>query len=574
MPAKKNNNVRTALDRANNANRAKTNAKPLDKETSNNKSLRKNDDLEDFEQMPTFTIVNINDIMDQKGESVEIQKRKPADKGDNDEQADNEDVKRLSVSDTDTPNKGSSKRKTQHTKILSDEKLIKSEKAATPAGPTVNKAKSQTETKMYPVKTPSPKTFQTTAHLSKINNNGRFRDGTSNKPAILRAPPPRILNSTLCKPSSQKTVPSLITKLVPRANTKDKQNNNTILARSKENNVTSYTYTERDGKLIPKKYPTTQPKPNPIPFARSATTLSGTQRIIGHNTGQKCIKKITCFETWYVIKTAEDEKKREIPKITMNLMDLGNNIKKVALPSDDWDYKIVLEKLPNSVILKRQAELAKEKTKALSESKLKKSSVSMAGKKETTEASDSTKPETESKSFSDEATEATSASSSTTDFKYDDSEASTSNANKWAGKKLTKQEESIDSNDSSQPDSSTPEPCENSTENDSESEQEVKSDVYVGEVQDIKIDLDERHNYKPALITFRRKKRNPKTQIQFDRSIIFKNSSFIINVDGRNIKLIAAPLVLNHYEDIEILLQIINDISIKSPCIELATHSL
>lgn len=97
-------------------------------------------------------------------------------------------------------------------------------------------------------------------------------------------------------------------------------------------------------------------------------------------------------------------------------------------------------------------------------------------------------------------------------------------------------------------------------------------DIYTGEVHDPNINPDERHNYRPINIMFRRKCQNPNIRIQFDRTVILKNQTFYLNVDGKNVRLIASPQSIETYDDIRTLLEIVNDISLNSCCVELATH--
>lgn len=96
--------------------------------------------------------------------------------------------------------------------------------------------------------------------------------------------------------------------------------------------------------------------------------------------------------------------------------------------------------------------------------------------------------------------------------------------------------------------------------------------MYTGEVHDPNINPDERQNYRPINIMFRRKCQNPNIRIQYDRTVIFKNQTFYLNVDGKNVRLIASPQQIDTYDDIQTLLQIVDDISLTSCCVELATH--
>lgn len=442
-------------------------------------------DMEDFEQMPTFTIVNINDIMNQKNkDAVLVRKRKyqqaleKAKQQEKDTEESSEEDTKKETSDNESPSSTkpqNNRRKTQHTKILSDDKLAKNATAAS--------AKTGSS-KAMPVKTTTPKTQ---APLLGANNNGRFKD--SNKPAILR-PPPRILNSTLCKPGKSST--ALVTKLITsNDDLKVKQNNNTI--RSKENNVTSYTYTERDGRLVPRKTIVSPVKsigtpPNVrvnaikgrAPGAASVPMPKPMPLPIGNLTPvNRRVKKITCFETWYVIKTPENKRVIEKSIVLVNLLQLGNKIKNIHLPTSDWSYKIQLQAVPKNLKLKKKA----------------------AGS-------------------------------------TDDSESS----------------KAADSS--------------------ADSAAESDADVYTGEVHDPTIKEEQKHLYQPANIIFRRKQQTGTSRVHFDRTVIFKNRTFFVNVDGKNIRLVAAPQYIHNFKDIEILLQVVNDINLKHADVELLTHAV
>lgn len=439
-------------------------------------------DMEDFEQMATFTIVNINDIMNQKNEdAVLVRKRKynqaieQVKQEEKDTEESSEDDNKKETSDNESPSNKpqNNRRKTQHTKILSDDKLAKN---------TTSASTKTTSSKAMPIKTnTSPKT----AHVPLLgaNNNGRFKD--SNKPAILR-PPPRILNSQLCKPGKSST--ALVTKLITsNDDLKAKQNNNTI--RSKENNVTSYTYTEKDGRLVPRKAIVSPIKSiNTPPNARINTIKNRTPSsvsvpmpkpmplpISNQSPANRRVKKITCFETWYVIKTPENKRVIEKSIVLVNLLQLGNQIKNLHLPASDWSYKITLQALPKNLKLKKGA------------------------------------------------------------GSTDDSESS----------------KAADSS------------ADSATESD--------ADLYTGEVHDPTIKEEHKHLYRPASIVFRRKQQTGSSRVHFDRTVIFKNRTFFVNVDGKNIRLVAAPQYIHGFKDIEILLQVVNDINLKHVDVELLT---
>lgn len=276
-------------------------------------------DLEDFEQMPTFTIVNINDIINQKEEVVVIEKsprqqgknvkKIPTKKGKKSEpedliadlmEEDDDDVEMK----TDTPfktNKTPSRRKTPH-KVLSDQLLQST--ATKETKPILNKSPA-IGTKPY-------------RNIIGGKNNGKLKEI-----ATPVKQPPRILNSQLCK-NAESELTSVVAKLTAPKKTVNNNNNNnkTVLNRSKENIKQ-------------------QVKPASV---TNVTTISG---------GRK-VRKITCFETWFVIKLPHIEPTSPQSILEMELITLGNEIKSVTLPTSDWNYKITLSRItkpnPNGLI--------------------------------------------------------------------------------------------------------------------------------------------------------------------------------------------------------------------------------
>lgn len=276
--------------------------------------------------------------------------------------------------------KNNSRRKTHHTKILSDDKTIRDSPSSSTTivrksvGGTIVSTKQinkspLAQNQLIQSKLSAAKTYSISSQSRVIG---------SNKPAILRQPP-RILNSTLCKPSNKPTVPSLVTKVVTKDDFEhdlNKKRNNNVIS-SKENNVTSYVYTEKDGKMIPKKT-VVQLSPQQklihqrkavLPVVRTAATQ---QRIISEPVtnipNTKRIRKITCFETWYVIKMVEEQPKVEKSILNLSLMQIGNEIKKIELPSSDWTYKILLQPLSKQLLAMRKTKVI-EKAKESDDSK-------------------------------------------------------------------------------------------------------------------------------------------------------------------------------------------------------------
>lgn len=413
-------------------------------------------DLEDFEQMPTFTIVNINDIINQKEEVVVIQKSPKNNKiastvkkvspiarkiavtsknqsfdadddieyqpddiseGDDDEEEDDDDEDY----DAKPPNNRNNRRKTQHTKILS-EKIRTS--AANLRGPNnVSKTPVVNATRPY-------------RNIIGNTKNGKLNTSDDKLTPSAAKPPVRILNSTLCRNAENNTLAPLVTKVTKKIPARQTMINNhtaAVTLRHKEN-VKTYNADRFRANLAAKQ--TTE---------SDVTLLPGNRRV----------RKITCFETWFVIKMPSVEPLPHRYSFGMSMIQLGNEAASIALPSDLWSLKVTLQK--------RSAE---------------------------------------------------------------------------------------------------PEKKTNASDDDSEPEE-----MYTGIVQDKNVDENDKHLYQPANIMFRRST-NGKVRTPFDRAIIFKNNSFFINVDGKNVLLLGAPQTLADVGDIETLLQIVDDVSLMNSCIE------
>lgn len=279
--------------------------------------------------------------------------------------------------------KNINRRKTQHTKILSDDKLVRPSSSSSGTPNTIVRRQIGSSTVVRQInKSPLAQNQLIQSKLQGATTTKTYsilpqpRLIGTNKPAILRQPP-RILNSTLCKPTNKATVPSLVTKVVTKDDYENelnkKRNNNIISSRSKENNVTSYVYTEKDGKMIPKKQ-IIQSSPQKLVQQRKAIlpvvrTPATQQRIISEPVSMNIpnsrrIRKITCFETWYVIKMAEEQPKVEKSILNLSLMQIGNDIKKIELPSSEWTFKILLQPLNKQLLAIRQTK-ANEKAAEL-----------------------------------------------------------------------------------------------------------------------------------------------------------------------------------------------------------------
>uniref|UniRef100_A0A182JMV8 Uncharacterized protein n=1 Tax=Anopheles atroparvus TaxID=41427 RepID=A0A182JMV8_ANOAO len=94
-------------------------------------------------------------------------------------------------------------------------------------------------------------------------------------------------------------------------------------------------------------------------------------------------------------------------------------------------------------------------------------------------------------------------------------------------------------------------------------------EIFVGETQDEAIAEEDKANYEPNRIMFRRKAPTPgRYNVQYDRTVIFRNDCYTINIDGQGCRLVAAPLGLETVEEIELLLSIVDYIDLKNGCVE------
>lgn len=293
-------------------------------------------------------------------------------------------------------------------------------------------------------------------NVYKSNNNGRFGSTGSLSRSGSTSPqknPPRILNSTMKLGDNRP-----FAKLVSNSGNKhysidltDPDNNNVKLIASPDSPPHS-----------PSKRTLTKPVSRtmgPTGLRNSSNTVNkpvggAVQRSLSSLTnasgGSPKMKKITCYETWYVINIPNNENKPERPSFAMSMIGLGNEAANIQLPSKEWSHKIILTK-----------------------------------------------------------------------------------------RKIA--------------------PCEN-------------DEVFCGEVEDRAISEEEKRNYEPCNIMFRRRTATPgKFNLQYDRAVIFKNDTFFINVDGKNCQLVGAPSKLDDTTDIETLLSVVDFVNLKNACVELST---
>lgn len=397
----------------------------------------------DFEdEVPSFKIVNVNDIiMKKKGDEIKpikiddkkIQLRsKPKNKeiyyelsdvedfDDDDSFDDFENEKHTTTDDSDfdlplrktikrnNSNSSNSRRKAQHTKILSDD-------VKTAALNAKNKIPDYASTKLN-------LRNRLNESLGNIKLKAAEQPSTSTpKPK----PPPKILNSTLLNKS-----PTKFTPIISRVDAKDGPASSSPASAKKQKNILT---------------------PNKLTNNNVRTYQNSHKLPIKKNASPKIISKnITCVEKWFVM----NHKNEDLNVITakhhslISLTQLGNEMKLIKLPSDNWSYKILLEKKPNK-----------------------------------------------------------------------------ENENKT-------------------------------------------TEIYTGEVQDSTIDETDKHNYHPINILFKRKNLDTESKIQSDRTVVFKASTYSITMDGINVKLIGAPVIIYDIQEVQTLLQIIDDVNLINSYVE------
>uniref|UniRef100_A0A4Y0BV41 Uncharacterized protein n=1 Tax=Anopheles funestus TaxID=62324 RepID=A0A4Y0BV41_ANOFN len=95
-------------------------------------------------------------------------------------------------------------------------------------------------------------------------------------------------------------------------------------------------------------------------------------------------------------------------------------------------------------------------------------------------------------------------------------------------------------------------------------------EVFCGKIHDLTIAEEDKVNYEPNKILFRRKAASPgRFNVQFDRSVTFRNDTYTLNIDGQICKLMAAPSRLETVDDIETLLTIVDFIDVTNGCLDL-----
>ncbi|XP_075155009.1 uncharacterized protein LOC142228459 [Haematobia irritans] len=93
--------------------------------------------------------------------------------------------------------------------------------------------------------------------------------------------------------------------------------------------------------------------------------------------------------------------------------------------------------------------------------------------------------------------------------------------------------------------------------------------TYTGSLEEYNINEEDRAKYQPSCVMFRRSIENrEQSRMPYDRAVIFKNKTFSTNIDGKNIRLVGAPSIINSEKDIEILLDVVDGLTLQSEFIE------
>ncbi|KAH8416575.1 hypothetical protein KR222_009858 [Zaprionus bogoriensis] len=96
--------------------------------------------------------------------------------------------------------------------------------------------------------------------------------------------------------------------------------------------------------------------------------------------------------------------------------------------------------------------------------------------------------------------------------------------------------------------------------------------IFTGDLKSYNIPEEERHKYQPSCVLFRRSVLNrSKCRVPFDRAIIFKNKCFYANIEGKHVNLLGAPEVVSSVKDVEMLIDIVDSLALSSDLVEMVT---
>ncbi|KAH8409253.1 hypothetical protein KR009_011250 [Drosophila setifemur] len=94
--------------------------------------------------------------------------------------------------------------------------------------------------------------------------------------------------------------------------------------------------------------------------------------------------------------------------------------------------------------------------------------------------------------------------------------------------------------------------------------------IFTGDLKTYNIPEEDRHRYQPSCVLFRRSVLDrSKCRVPYDRAIIFKNKCFYANIDGKHVNLLGAPESVSTVKDVEILLDIVDRLSLTSGLVEM-----
>ncbi|XP_004535226.1 uncharacterized protein LOC101448529 [Ceratitis capitata] len=402
---------------------------------------------ENDELMPTFTIVNINDIINKKGDVLISKTGRPH----------NESVK---SEQTSVP---------ESAKIIEQKPgLVRRKGLLAEKGGEMNRLKNP----MPPTKKPTQRILNHT--LLKKSPPDTFTARNKVKSLPVEKPAPRILNSVVAK-KTQPVKPMIANfddsaddEIYPLSFDGDEDadeddGEDTNDTGELEEDIDDAEESFEVGKSrLPSSTPYQPKKSAPSSKENSQVALNRQQpaknviqrkitpeKVIISRQGDKIVKKITCFETWYVIIPEEIK-----PKVSRNILEiplikLANIATEICLPTDDWKSKVTLHELSPSMIAK------------------------------------------------------------------------------------------------------------------------TNLITYTGDLKDYNISEKDRSRYQPSCVMFRRSVNDrTKSRLPYDRAVIFKNKTFFTNIEGKNVKLVGAPSTISTQKDVEILLQIVDSLTLQSSLVE------
>ncbi|XP_002100877.3 uncharacterized protein LOC6525038 [Drosophila yakuba] len=94
--------------------------------------------------------------------------------------------------------------------------------------------------------------------------------------------------------------------------------------------------------------------------------------------------------------------------------------------------------------------------------------------------------------------------------------------------------------------------------------------IFTGDLKAYNIPEEDRHKYQPSCVLFRRAVVDrSKCRVPYDRAIIFKNKCFYANIDGKHVNLMGAPETVTSIKDVEILLDIVDRLTLSSALVEM-----